>query len=177
MGYFDGLTGASFKTDPQGRTVFYPFGVLAKGRIVPDDAAERALKRQLKTAYMVFLPATVAIAAVGVSSNLMLTLALITLLTVSFQLFVSSLIKGYARSDERLTLREAQMTQARSLGRRWLVALAIISALLAAGGLAVVALEPHEGLLTGLGTFAFFGACFAVFTSQVRRLKREAAGI
>jgi hypothetical protein len=37
MGYFDGLTDASFKTDEKGNTIFYPLWIFGKGYILPDD--------------------------------------------------------------------------------------------------------------------------------------------
>jgi hypothetical protein len=37
MGYFDGLAASSFKTDDKGNTVFFPWGILGKGYILPED--------------------------------------------------------------------------------------------------------------------------------------------
>ena len=41
MGYFDGLTDASFKTDEKGNTIFYPLWIFGKGYILPDDRKDR----------------------------------------------------------------------------------------------------------------------------------------
>ena len=38
MGYFDGLTDGVFKTDSEGKFLFYPWGVPGKGYILPDDS-------------------------------------------------------------------------------------------------------------------------------------------
>ncbi len=54
MGYFDGLTGASFKKDKRGYTVFYPWGIGGRGYILPEhkkDDVRRVLKRYLQISF------------------------------------------------------------------------------------------------------------------------------
>ncbi|MGE0204777.1 MAG: hypothetical protein AB7E70_07805 [Hyphomicrobiaceae bacterium] len=46
--YMEGIIEPLFKTDALGRTVFYPFGVFGRGRIVPDAAAAEGLRGRLR---------------------------------------------------------------------------------------------------------------------------------
>lgn len=41
MGYFEGLTNGNFKKDRDGNTIFFPWGILGKGRVLPDEQTEK----------------------------------------------------------------------------------------------------------------------------------------
>ncbi|MDQ7246924.1 hypothetical protein [Dongia sedimenti] len=45
MGYFGELATLSFKKDADGRDLFHPFGILGKGRILPDPETAARLRR------------------------------------------------------------------------------------------------------------------------------------
>ena len=55
MGYFDGQASALFKRDESGGTVFYPWGVLGKGRLLPDEEAEKRVFRFVKLYFQISL--------------------------------------------------------------------------------------------------------------------------
>lgn len=40
MSYLRGISGARFKTDPEGRRLFFPFGMFGKARLLRDEAEE-----------------------------------------------------------------------------------------------------------------------------------------
>ena len=49
MGYFDQLAEAAFKTSDDGEIIYYPNGVLTKGRVIPDqETRDKAFKLQRK---------------------------------------------------------------------------------------------------------------------------------
>ena len=64
MGYFDGLVSGAFKKDAAGHTVFYPWGILGKGYVVPSVVEEERLRSFLKTMYMILLPGIIIIQVV-----------------------------------------------------------------------------------------------------------------
>jgi hypothetical protein len=55
MGYFDVLASGIIRKDERGSTVFYPWGVLGKGRLLPDEAAEKKVFRFVKFCFLVAL--------------------------------------------------------------------------------------------------------------------------
>ena len=73
MSYFDGLTDGVFKTDPEGKFLFYPWGVLGKGYVLPDDSKKQQLRKFITLWYKVSLPLIVGI---GVGVGWIFTLVL-----------------------------------------------------------------------------------------------------
>lgn len=59
MDYFDGLTDTKFKTDTQGRLLFYPWGILGKGSFLPDESKKQQIRRFVRLYYIMFLPAII----------------------------------------------------------------------------------------------------------------------
>ena len=45
MSYFDGLSDGLCKTDKDGNLIFYPWGILGKGYILPDEHRKKRIKR------------------------------------------------------------------------------------------------------------------------------------
>ena len=67
MGYFDGLTDGIFKTDSEGRFLFYPWGVLGKGYVLPDDSKKQEVRQFVSLWYKVSLPAIIVVGMLIVS--------------------------------------------------------------------------------------------------------------
>src|SRR3954470_22575522 len=55
MGYFDGLANSAFKKDGQGRDLFFPNGILGKGRILPDAETAAKLRHKVVQFYKLFM--------------------------------------------------------------------------------------------------------------------------
>src|SRR5512137_2958826 len=64
VGYFDALSGSGFKKDERGRSVFYPWGVFGKGRVLPDAETEKKV-RAFVIRYYVISIVLLAIAGMG----------------------------------------------------------------------------------------------------------------
>ena len=62
MGYFDAITSGSFKTAPDGRQLFFPWGVIGHGYVIPTDAEYHRLRRQTKIYTAVSLALIIAVA-------------------------------------------------------------------------------------------------------------------
>lgn len=175
MGYFDSMAETCFKRDAQGRALYYPAGILSKGRIIPDDARAKEIQKRLNRAHMIMLPAVITLGATSFHLSWPVFLLLLAIITLGFHLYLRSLASGLEVSSEKLTFREVQASQARTLGRGWLIALVLASALLAVAGLALAIFDPGRELWTGLGTAALFSAMVAVFLVQLRGLGRKGA--
>lgn len=177
--YFDSLTEPMFKADAEGRPLFFPLGIWARGRVLPDEAAAAALRAKVRRAYMLFFLVLIPVVAGGAPVFKLGSVwpgAMMGLVAgVGLQAYILSLTRGLPRSDEQLTLREAQRTQARLLGRGWLRALLGISLVLMLSGLAAMVLDPAHALWTGLFCTSFFGLLAVVFWRQMRMLRPATA--
>lgn len=177
--YFDSLVNPLFARDSQGRFVFYPYGALGRGRILPDEATAERIRRRVRVGYMLFflilIPAMgyfgATFGAGGTRFTVMELLGFIALggiVGLAFQLYMRSLVRGRPVSDERLTFRSTWQTQARTLGRGWLTGLLIVSILLVLSGLAALAIDPRGNLVAGLTSIVMFGLCAVLFWHQRR---------
>lgn len=107
-GYFDRLADSGFKKTDDGNTIYYPNGVLGKGRIVQDEAKELVLRNFNKRTYKYFTPVCMIYGAVlgwsGVSLWDLLIIVSCFLLLIGRQRY---LIYGLPVYDQRLTVKEA----------------------------------------------------------------------
>ena len=120
MGYFDGLTAASFKKDAQGRDLFFIWGKFGKGRVVPTEADGASVRSYLKIYYICLI--------VGIVPMIMLAGERVRAALVPgdrrsswcwrwrrwLPLFLRT--RQWAVADERLTYREAMSASAAAHG-------------------------------------------------------------
>lgn len=162
MGYFEGLADASFKQDAQGNNIFYPWGVLGKGRILPDETTKISLRKFIILYYQISLP----------------TLLLLTLLrmwwllvVIGFVLFAwfylhtKLITKDCAISNEKLTLKESYKNSADGHNKYMLWLMLLASLVFVVGG---VFMFFKGKLFIGLGAVVFFGLCSAVFIFMLK---------
>ena len=179
MGYFDGLTNASFRKDAQGRDVFYPYGSRGRGRIIPDAETADRLRTSIKRLYILLLaliPLLLAIVRLAHDSVLYLLLLVlaVTALTAGY---VQHLTRGLPYSEERLTYRESLQNSLRGHSRLSLILLAIVSALFVALGGFILSLAPAQNFWLALLLIVFFGLCLLVFLGAlILKLRQESTG-
>jgi hypothetical protein len=156
MGYFDGLTSGSFKTTPDGRRLFYPWGYLGRGYVLPSDDTADRLRRQLKTYYIVML-----VAIVGASGFRAFTSAVVAgVCIVFYAIWASRQVAGLQPAGEAMSFRESSAAQARTFGARTLWLLEISSLLFVAAGIFMYLTDPAKWPMA-LVTTIFFGCCAA----------------
>jgi|KBSMisStaDraftv2_1062788.scaffolds.fasta_scaffold11459_6 hypothetical protein len=126
MGYFEGLSSSSFKKDADGRTVFYPIGILGRGRLLPDLATEERIRAFLIRYYMVSLSLIIVVVA---SVHWGWGAALIPVLWLWFHLGTKLLVAGLPSSTSRLTLKESYANSANAHGKGMLWSLLVCSGL------------------------------------------------
>ena len=146
MGYFEGLADASFKEDSNGNTVFYPWGVLGKGRILPDETTKTKLRKFIILYYQISLPLIILLVITRVWW-LAVLFALASFLWFFFQ--SKKITKDCEISNEKLTVKESYRNSARSHNKIMLWFLLLISLLFVFSG---VYLFVKGTLFIGLGS-------------------------
>ncbi len=172
--YFDSLIAPMFKTDDMGRRLFFPAGVWSYGRVLPDKATADAIKLKVRRAYLGFfllaLPALVVGILVAGQPSWLAIVGLSFISGLAMNAYLFAIARKLPKTSERMSLGEAYKSQARSLGRGWLMFFAVSMGLLTIGSLLAIAVEPRLGLWGGLASAAFFFALTAVFIYQLRSL-------
>ena len=171
MGYFKGLTSSSFKVMPDGRRVFFPWGVLGSGYAVASEQDYLRLQRQIKGYLIVSL--VLIIIAPNLFKGYVGTVMITGLLLAFYGVWMWHLLPRLTNSGERLTLRESMTTQKQALGPTMLWLLELGSVAFVGCGILMIVVDPGQWL-PALGVVTFFGLCTAVFTWQLM-LRRPSA--
>lgn len=162
MGYFEGLADASFKKDSNGNNVFYPWGVLGKGRVLPNETTKAKLRTFVIRYYQIMLPTAILL---GIFRLWLPAILVLTLLTLGFYLYVNLLTKDCPICTEKLTLKESYKNSANSHNTLMLWLLLLVSLLFMMGG---IWLFFKGRLFIGLGSVVFFGLCSAVIILMLK---------
>ena len=171
MGYFDGLTSASFKTTRDGRRLFFPWGVLGGGYAIATEEDYQRLRRQVKT----YVVATLALViASGIYEPYFAPLAAAAILVCFYLAWMWQALPRLELSDEKLSMEESMTSQAQAHGAAalWLLEIASI-AFVVIGGVMLV-FDPGSRL-TALSCTIFFGLCTAKITRLLVLRYRAAA--
>ena len=171
MGYFDGLTNGSFKKDKNGNTVFFPWGVLGKGRVLPDESTEIQVRGFVRRYHQVTLPLII---GVGVIFGWVWSFLLVPVFGAWFYFWSRRLVSKCSYSEDKLTLKEGYQNSAASHNKFTLWLLFIFSVLFVLVGIffAIAAKSGYQMIL-GLLSAAFFGAC-SVAIGYMLRVRRNA---
>jgi hypothetical protein len=171
MGYFDGLASGSFKTRPDGRALFFPWGVLGRGYTIASEADFQRLRQQVKTYMIVSL---VLIIGSGIHEPYLAPLAAAIPLVGFYLIWMWRVLPRLQRSDEKLSLRESMASQVRAHGPVVLWLLEITAVPLFIAGVVMLVFDPNSRL-TGLACSVFFGFCLAKITRLLMLQNRTAA--
>jgi hypothetical protein len=172
VGYFDALTSSSFKTAPDGRRLFFPYGVLGRGYVLGSEQEYERLRWQIK----IFTIVTLVLILAAAGMRAFWVAGVVTALLIAFYLvWVRFLLRGLQPTDERLSLEESMTSQARTHNVAMLWAMEILSLLFVAGGVLMLALDPGNWLLA-LASIGFFGACAVAFARMLVLRGRQPAG-
>ena len=173
MGYFDGLTAASFKKDAEGRDLFFLWGKLGKGRVIPSETDGAWVRRYLKLYYIGVLVAIVPMLMISgepMQGRWLLTLGAFLLLALAALIPLWSRVRAWPLAAERLTYKEAVSASAKAHGVVSLSVLVVLSMLMAAGSLFVALYT--DGTVVGTLGVLFFGGCLGVFIWMLRARRR-----
>ena len=122
MGYFDRIAKAAFKEGENGETIYYPYGVMGKGRCITDPALKDKFYRFHKGMIMYLLPFSAIYGAVLAFSHINRLVGYIPLviLVVGVSIWQYILIKDLPLSDKKLTFREAMTGTSRAYSKTYL---------------------------------------------------------
>jgi hypothetical protein len=159
MGYFEGLTNSSFKKDKDGNTIFFPWGVLGKGRVLPDEPTETRVRVFISRYYKVSLATIIGL---GVIVGWTWSFLLVPIFVAWFYFGSKSLVSGYPYSEDKLTLKEGYTSSAAGHNKVTLWLLFIFSILFVLAGIFIASMATSSGQIAlGLLGTIFFGACSA----------------
>jgi hypothetical protein len=164
MSYFDGLASGIIKKDRANNSVYYPWGVLGKGYVLPSEARETEIKNMVILFYKIFF-AMFFIHLFLLKNALIFAVFVITLL--SWFLFQSKkLTKDCPKSDEKLTLKEGYTNSAKAHNKTvlWLLFVMAIIATLAG----IASLFSAKLLIAGLFITIVFGASSAAIYYMIQ---------
>jgi uncharacterized membrane protein YiaA len=103
MGYFEGLTNSNFKKDQSGNTIFFPWGVLSRGRILPDESAETKVRSFVSHYYKVSVLTTIGVSLIiGWAWSFLL----LPIFGAWFYFGSKSLVSDCPYSEDKLTFKE-----------------------------------------------------------------------
>jgi hypothetical protein len=173
MGYFDVITGGAFKTDDDGRKLFFPWGTLGRGYVLGSDQDDLRLRGQIKI-FMIAALGLIVVSAALQSCSYLVSLAVTPVLIGFYALWMAYLLPRLGASDERLSLQESMMSQALGHNATTLWLLEIGSLAFVGIGACIFIFDPANWL-TGIGSMLFFGLCAAVFAFMLVVRSRQAA--
>jgi hypothetical protein len=172
MGYFDGLTSASFKTTQDGRRLFFPWGVLGSGYAIASEQDYRRLRQQVK-GYMI--AALVLIIATSSFEGYVVSVVVAALLTTFYLAWMWHLLRRLKDSRERMSLQESMTIQAHAFGVVVLCLVGIGAFALVGGGIYMLVVDPSQWRVA-LASIVFFGLCAAKVVRMLV-LRRRIAGV
>ncbi len=179
MRFFDSFAAPLFGPDAEGRQVYYPSGAWGSGYIPEDAQAADKIRRRVRMSFMIFfifiVPAFTRIIPLNTPSDIPLLLGASVSMGLMFSFLLRWYARGLPRSNTRMTLREASARHVKSLGRRGLIAMIILSLPLIGLGIAVVAIDDPDMNWLGWVLIAMFSACLVAFIVKLRSHARMAA--
>lgn len=171
-GYFNALTAGYFKTATDGRKLFFPWGAMGRGYVIPSQQDYERLHRQMKLYTILSL---VLIIAPIAWRYYLVGFAVATLLIVFYAGWARYLVRGLQPSEERMSVSDNMATQARTHNTATLWLLEAASLLFVAIGIAMLMIEPGKWIIS-LSTIVFFGLCAAVLVKMILLNRRAVRG-
>lgn len=155
MGYFEAITNSYFKKTDAGKYIFYPWGIVGKGYVLPSE--EKALNVRKTLNRVGILSFVLILATVFLTRLLGWHVAGGFLLVYCFiyYIFIQTLIRGLEVSNEKMTFSESQLSMASKFSFFDIIFLLIGSLVFAFAGLWI--LLHNKGFWIGLSGILFFG--------------------
>ena len=164
MGYFDGLASGIIKKDKDNNPVYYPWGVMGKGYVLPDAERETAIKNMVILFYQLFFG--LFFVNLFLLKNVLI-FATLTLVLIAWLLFKSrQLTKDCPKSDEKLTLKEGYTNSAKAHNKTVLWILLVVAVIATLGGIDL--LFSSKLFIPGLIMTLLFGASSAAIYYMIQ---------
>ena len=168
-GYFNALTAGYFKTGADGRKLFFPWGAMGRGYVIPSEQRYESMHRQLK----IYMIASLVLIIAPIAAQFYITGFIIAAaLMVFYVAWAPYLKRGLEPSEERMSMRDNMATQARIHNKGMLWAMEIMALVFVAGGILILIFDPKQWLIA-LGSTVFFGFCAIVIGRMIMLRRRE----
>jgi len=151
VGYFDSLADSAFKKNPQGEGwLYYPDGILSKGRIVVDKDYKEKLFRFQKRMYMYLFPLGI-FYGLGLGVDIFNIYHIVPVIGLLSLVYIRQyyLIKDLPKSDVKLKYKEATAIALKGLPKFYFYLLYILSGCMIVMGLCapVIFNKPYSELI------------------------------
>ena len=145
MGFSDRRTAEHFHRTSDGKTIFYPWGVLGAGYEIPNDQKYQEIYDSLKKFNSICLSIILFSAGLG--------LLLLPIITIIWIILVKKWVRGLVKANEKLTLHKQAKDS--NLDELWFGA--IVSLLFVVGGIWLI-FNTQGNHFLGIVTILFFGS-------------------
>jgi len=175
VGYFDGLANSAFKTDAEGRELFFPYGILGKGRVLPDAETAAAIRAKVVNFYklLMFAGIPLMVVLVNLPGGTIGVFGIAAIAGIGSWFYFRSLTAGLAISGERMSYAEAQRSAARGHSYLGLILLSVLCLVFVIGGLFLLAVDDTEVRLIAIACIVLFGGCLGLFLWMIAVKRRS----
>lgn len=159
MGYFDALCSGDFKTTEDGQKIFYPWGIIGPGYIIPSELNFNRLRLGIKIYWALALP--FAVTAYAWRNFPLYPITILLILFITYHLWAWIHCRGTRKSEVKYTLKEARDNQTRSLSVRYLWFVLALMLPFAAICIIMLIVDPGQWLIAVPG-IVFFGGLITI---------------
>jgi Ca2+/Na+ antiporter len=165
LSYFESIASSCFKKSSEGKNVFYPWGVLGKGYIIPSEEETIALRKSFKRGSVVSFLFVYFTLYMVKAFGLPVATGFILLYAFVYYIYIQTITRHWEKTSESLSLIESYSNMSRSLSWLNLILLTSGCFMFVVAGIWVMAQD--EGFWVGLSSVVFFGFGLGVFTFQM----------
>jgi hypothetical protein len=170
MGYFEGLASGIIKKDKSDNPVYYPWGLLGKGYVLPNMERETAIKKMVILFYQLFFG--LFFVHLFLLKSVPIFALLVVALVIWFLVKSHQLTKDCPKSDEKLTLKEGYTNSAKAHNKWMLWILLVVSVFFTLAGIAFL----MSGKISfGLMMTIVFGACTTAIGYMIKVKNQQSA--
>lgn len=152
-----------FRYDYKGRPIYYPWGILGKGYILPDESEKIRISRYVK----VFNIIGMSIAFIGSLISFVFFILFFPIFIIFHYLIISRLIKNYPVSALDLTYYESLKLNAQGSSKKLLWFLVILSLFMVIFSIGALFMKPDNPFIAFTG-IVLFGFCAFIFYMMLK---------
>lgn len=163
MGYFDAFINSLVKTGKDGRKIFYPWGIMGRGYILP---SEEDFLRIRKNLIIYFITCFLIMILPAPWLNTIEVAVLAFVLLIPYVIWVYINFHGMEQAAEKLSSSESITNRARALGAPvlWLLEVCAVSFVL--WGIYILTHYPHDWLSAACA-IVLGGYCAVIFAKMI----------
>lgn len=167
MSFFGAIADSYFKKSSEGKIIFYPWGVIGSGYIIPTEERTAQLKKSFKRLCVFSLLFVYLVLFLGKAFGWPVGLGFMLLYTFGYYIGVQAVTRNLVKTDEKLTVGEFYSNQSKGLSyiNIGLLGLGCLGFVLAG----IWGIIQGKGFWVGLASILFFGFGFLKFLFQLNK--------